>query len=239
MKILELYKKYGSISKVARTLNLSKGVVHKYVTEHKAGRLDISPLPSPQKTEQAREIETKPVRVNIHEFIDEHTLKTLHILAMKEDFKGIDDCVKGLISLYINIKAAIEQATKTKFCLKEDKEIYIPGSSADYWFGYSIAAICSSAIIAVASFLGKKTQISLKIAQTVVNEFMLSQEFLETHAKEFRIWYDQHQDIMLTAKAKENILSQGPRETMSKLADWVARKTYPKAKAMADIEPEE
>jgi hypothetical protein len=235
MKILEIYENSSSISKTARTLGLSKGVVHKYVREHRSGRLDIPPLPSPPRVD----VSAKTVYVNIKELITEHTLKTLHTLAVKEGFEGIDACLKELIDLYIRLKAVYEGFIRQSSILDKDKEHYFPQSHADYWFGFGLASIRGAAVKTISSYLDKTPETALNIASAVVDDIIVSQEFLETYSKTFRKWYDQSQDILLTAKAREGLPKEGPREVMHDMLRWVVQRAYPKAKASADVEPEE
>jgi len=105
-----------------------------------------------------------------------------HNLTVREGYECMDEFVKELIDLYIAFKEGYRQ----KISLKQDKERYVPASLLDCSFGYSLASICDSAIVSVASLLDKNTRKAIDIAKTVVEEITNREEFIDAYSRKIR-----------------------------------------------------
>jgi predicted transcriptional regulator len=212
-KIKEMYEKTSSVSETAKALNLSKGVVSKYLNEQLSSREVNVPPPTTQRTE----VLTKTVHVNIQDVICEQTLMRLHNLTVREGYECMDEFVKELIDLYMVFKEGYRQSIS----LKQDKERYIPASWLDCSFGYSLASICDSAIVSVASLLDKSTRKAIDIAKTVIEDMTAKEEFIDSYSKRLRQWYDR------------TLLNTVPQELINELVQSIVKNAYPKAKALA------
>jgi transposase-like protein len=233
IQIIELYKKDNSISQIARTLGLSKGVVHKYVEDHRQGRLnDLPPLTPLTITHKADE----SISVNIHDYINQETINSLHILRVKEGYASIDECLKGLIDIYLDVKTPLESYMRQKLERKKHSDIYSPMSYLDYNFGNIHSSILGSATINLAKSFDRNAGFAVNAAWVAATESYLSTDFMRDLMKESRKWYDKNRVNFLAAKGiPKDLIDQMHSEIELPFVDLLIRKSYSRAKAEYDL----